>query len=153
MVQLERLRKLRKLRKQIKNVWMRDIFENREQFGAFETLSKELKEDPELFFRFMRMTPKRFEHLLSFAQPRIEKQDTNFRTARKPPVRLALTLRYLASGESQQSLSFSFRMRRTTLGQILSETSDAIFQSLKEPYIKCPNSPEDWKAISQKFEE
>ena len=35
----------------------------------------------------------------------------------------------------------------------MSETSDAIFQSLKEPYIKCPNSPEDWKVTSQTFEE
>ena len=112
-----------------------------------------LKKDRELFFRFMRMTPERFEHLLGLVQPRIEKQDTNFHRAIKPAARLALTLLNLGSEESQQSFSFSFRMGRTTVSQILSETSDAIFQSLKEPYIKCPNSPEDWKAISQKFEE
>ena len=99
------------------------------------------------------MTRERFEHLLGLVQPRIEKQDTNFHRTIKPAARLALTLRNLGSEESQQSFSFSFRMGRTTVSQILPETSDAIFQSLKEPYIKCPNSPEDWKAISQKFEE
>ena len=154
LLRLARLRKLRKLRrKQARSYWIRYIFRHREEFGVSSTLFEELKQDREYFFRFMRMTPERFDHLLSLVRPKIEKLDTNFRKAIRAETRLALTLRFLASGESQQSLSYSFRVGRTTVSQIVSETCAAIFDSLKEPYLKCPKSSEQWKAISQKFEE
>ena len=154
LLRLARLRKLRKLRrKQVRRYWIRDIFRRREECGACSTLFEELKQDREYFFRFMRMTPERFDHLLSLVRPKIEKQDTHLRKAIKAEARLALTLQFLASGESQQSLSYSFRIGRTTVSQIVSETCSAIFHSLKEPYLKCPKSPEDWKTIARKFEE
>ena len=54
LAKLARLRKLRQLRKKlIKSIWIRDSFENREQFGVFETLCKEQKKNRELFFRFI----------------------------------------------------------------------------------------------------
>ena len=53
------------------------------------------------------MTPNRFEHLLSLVGPIIQKKTTRFRTPISAPNRLALTLRYLATEESQQSISFS----------------------------------------------
>ena len=48
--------------------------------------------------------------------------------------RLAVTLHFLATGDSQQSLSFSFRMGKTTVSNIVTETSNAIYQVLKENY-------------------
>ena len=81
----------------------------------------------------MRMTPNRFEHLLSLVAPFIQKRTTRFREPISPPQRLALTLRYLATGESQQSLSFSY------FSKIVLETSIAIYKALKEPYLKPPS--------------
>lgn len=101
----------------------------------------------------MRMTPNRFEHLLSLVAPLIQKKNTRFREAISPPQRLALTLRYLATGESQQSLSFSYRVGRTTVSRIVSETSLAIYNALKDPYLKNPSSTEEWLSISLGFED
>ena len=65
------------------------------------------------YFRFFRMSPQRFDHLLTLVGPRIRKNDTNFKEAIPPAERLAITLRFLASGESQQSLAFLFRVGRS----------------------------------------
>ena len=155
LITLLRLRRIRNItrRKQRKRFWIRDIYKKREKFGAFNTLFEELKADREYFFRYLRMTPDRFGHLLSLVRPKIEKQNTNFRKSIPAESRLALTLRFLASGESQQSLSYSFRIGRTTVSKIVSETCVAISDSLKDMYLKPPTCPEDWKAISKEFEE
>ena len=55
------------------------------------------------------MTPNRFEHLVTLVAPLIEKRTTRFREPISASQRLALTLRFLATGESQQSLSFSLQ--------------------------------------------
>ena len=155
LIKLQRLRRISKIarRKQVRRFWVRDILKKREGFGTFHTLFEELKQDREYFFRFLRMTPERFDHLLGLVRTKIEKNDTNFRKAIKAEERLALTLRFLASGESQQSLSYSFRIGRTTVSNIITETCAAVFEALKEPYLKAPSSPEEWKAVSRKFEE
>ena len=67
--------------------------------------------------------------------------------------RLALTLRFLSTGDSQQSLSFSFRIGKATVNRIVAKTSDAIYEVLKEKYLSAPQTEEDWLKISQDFEE
>ena len=76
LITLSRLRRVRNLtkRKQRRRFWIRDIYKKREQFGTFNTLFEELKKDREYFFRYLRMTPDRFGHLLSLVRPRIEKK-------------------------------------------------------------------------------
>ena len=117
------------------------------------TLFEELKKDREYFFRYLQMTPDRFGHLLSLVRPWIEKQDTNVRKSIPAEARLALTLRFLAPGESQQSLSYSYHIGRATASNIVSETCEAIGDSLKDLYLKPPTCPEEWKTISKEFEE
>ena len=48
--------------------WVRDIFRERPIHGTFHTLFQTLLKDNEMFFRYHRMTPSRFEHLLSLIQ-------------------------------------------------------------------------------------
>ena len=55
------------------------------------------------------MSPKRFQHLLSMVKPLIEKKDTKCRKCILAAERLAFTLRFLATGDSQQSLTLSWR--------------------------------------------
>ena len=92
-------------------------------------------------FRYLRMTPERFEHLLSLVGPRITKTNTRMREAISAAERLTLTLRYLASGDDQQSLSFSYRIGRTTVSHIIKETLYAIWLALKDKYVGPLNSP------------
>lgn len=103
--------------------------------------------------RYFRMSPNRFQHLLGLVSPLISKKDTNMRKAITPEERLALTLRFLATGDSQQSLSFSFRIGKATLSRIIAETCDAIYEVLKDAYLSVPKTKDDWLKISQDFEE
>ena len=55
--------------------------------------------------------------------------------------RLTLTFRYLASGDDQQSLSFSYRFGRTTVSHIIKETLHAIWLALKDKYVSPDLNP------------
>ena len=97
------------------------------------------------------MSPERFDALLTMVQPWIEKKDTSFRQAITGDERLALTFRFLASGDSQQSLSFSYRIGKATVSKIVSETCEVIFDVLKKNYILTPRNAVDWLNISEEF--
>ena len=97
------------------------------------------------------MSPKRFDHLLGLVENSITKEDTNFRKAISAGDRLAVTLSFLASGESQQSLSFSYLIGKSTLSRIIRETCDAIFEALAGEYLHPPSSTEEWENIARDF--
>ena len=69
---------------------------------------------------------------------------THVREPISPSERLALTLRYLASGESQQFLSFAFRISRTAISNILADTWKKILKTLSDTYFRSPSSEIDW---------
>ena len=83
------------------------------------------------------MSSDAFDQLDQLLQPAIQKQNANFR-----PIcvkeRLAVTLRYLASGDSQQSLGWAHRIGKATISKIIKETTNAIWEVLKEVYLKPP---------------
>ena len=85
--------------------------------------------------------------------PTIQKQDTKFREAISSEERLVVTLRFLATGDAKQSISYSFRIGKTTLSHIISETCDAIYQCPKDTYLSPPTSKDDWLKIAAQFEE
>ncbi|GFR05039.1 hypothetical protein TNCT_440731, partial [Trichonephila clavata] len=53
--------------------------------------------------------------------PLIAKKDTNYRDSIQSKDRLALTLRHLATGDFMASLSYSFRIGRSTTSSIIRE--------------------------------
>lgn len=83
----------------------------------------------------MRMSSERFRHLLSLLKPKICKQDTALCRAIPPAERLALTLRFLATGDAQQSLGFSFQIGTSTVSKIVKETCDVIYKCFKDEYM------------------
>ena len=99
------------------------------------------------------MSPERFKHLLQLVGPKISKKDTRLRNAIPAAERLALTLRFLASGDSQKSLSFAFRIGTTTVSNIISETCIAIKESLCIKFLRPPRSQTDWLEIVKDFED
>ena len=83
--------------------WVKKIFQERKKYGLYHILTDEsLLFDKEYFFRFVRMTAQRFEHLLSLAAPHLQRTATKTREPISPAESLVLTLRFLASGDSQQ---------------------------------------------------
>ena len=59
------------------------------------------------FFGFLCMSPNRFHHLLELVKPMITIKNA-VRAPTPPEECLPFTLRFLASGESQTSLSYHF---------------------------------------------
>ena len=97
------------------------------------------------------MSPERFDHLLNLVGHFIQKKRCNSRASISPGERLTLTLRYLATGDSQQSQSFNFRVGRSTASMIIKDTCDAIWTALSPTYLKTPSSEEEWMAIAKEF--
>ena len=98
------------------------------------------------------MSKERFDHLLCLIREKIIKKDTSFRTAISAEERLVIALRYLSDGMSQHPLSYSFRVGRTTISNILKEVCTSIYERLAPIYMKAPSTEEDWKHISDDFE-
>ena len=75
------------------------------------------------------MSPDSFDVLLRHVEPHISKENTRFRESVPASTRLAVTLRYLASSKSQQSLSWSFHLGRTAVSKIVRGTCEAFGKS------------------------
>ena len=58
--------------------------------------------------------------------------------------RLAVTLRYLVSGDSQQSLGWAHRIGKRTISKVIKETTNTIWEVLKEVYLKPPQKVADF---------
>lgn len=125
----------------------------REQRGPFNTIFQELAlglEDSSGFAEYTRMPHHKFIELLSIICPSIQKKDTPMRMSIPPGERLALTLRYLATGESFQS-SFQFQIGKSTISESVMEICTSILYTSKEKYLKLPNSEEKWHEIAKMF--
>lgn len=98
----------------------------------------------------MRMSPERFDHLNSLTAPYLTKKCWN-RTPISAEHRLAITLRYLATGNSQCSESFNFRVGQSTMSMILREGCSAIWKVLSDHYIQLPQTHDQWKSVANEF--
>ena len=91
--------------------------------------------------------------VIALMEPLVTKEDTNYRKSISPAEHLALTIRFLATGESQISLSFSFWIGKSTVSKIIAENCDALHSVFFPPYVKPPLSNNVWTVISQDFED
>ncbi|CAC5416262.1 unnamed protein product [Mytilus coruscus] len=124
--------------KKVKRNWTKPWLTRRADLGVCQTLLKELSnEDSDSFRNFLRVSPQQFAYLLDMVKDSIKKSSTNMRTCITAEERLSLTLRYLATGESYRSLSYSFRIAPSTVCSIIPEVCDALYQALKDTYLKC----------------
>ncbi|KAJ8927900.1 hypothetical protein NQ314_019528 [Rhamnusium bicolor] len=77
----------------------------RQNLGASDRLLRELStEDSASFKNHLRMRKENFDDLLQHVTPYIEKINTLMRDALSAELKLQVTLRYLASGDSLKSL-------------------------------------------------
>ncbi|XP_055910884.1 uncharacterized protein LOC129945249 [Eupeodes corollae] len=141
-------------KKMCRRVWTKDWVARREQEGFYAKLMVELRtEEPELYRNFLRMDCKQFDHLLSLVAPHIQKQDTNMRRSISAGEGLALTLRYLATGENFRSLQYLFRIPATTISTTIPHVLDAIYKVLVDEYLQAPKTQEARNAIANDFNE
>ena len=130
--------------------YIRELNLTRTVKGEYTTLVKEMRQlDEERHFMYFRMSYRRFEELLQRVQEKIT-FPKNHRYPVSPDERLFLTLRYLATGDSQQTLAITFRLGKSTVSQIIYQTCEAIWDSLFSDFVRLPNR-QTWRNISEEF--
>lgn len=144
--------KRRRRRRSRRTCWTRSWLLRRPEYGQYEKLMGELaREDPTAFRNFQRVDQDLFQELLDRVGPRIKKQDTTYRPALSVGLRLAITLRYLATGDSYMSLQYGFRVANNTIAGIIPETCEAIIAEYADEVMRCPRTADQWKAVSDQF--
>ena len=105
--------------------------------GAYNMLVQELStEDAAAFKKFLWMHQTCFDKLLEMVKPQLQKQDTNMRKSIPAGEKLALTLRYLATGEFICSALFtSIMAKQASLGDRISPKASCCSQCRELFYI------------------
>ena len=93
----------------------------------------------------MRIPPAIFHELVYRLSPRFTKTTTNFRVPHSPGLKLAVTLRHLASGNSYHSFAYTFRVPHNAISNVVREVCQAIIEEYQEEVIVMPNTTEDWR--------
>jgi len=96
---------LKKKTRKPRRWWIKTVFANREVYSGsrllrdlkFQSVSGQYK-------NFTRMSPAEFQYLINLVGEQISKKDTIYRKAIPVQERLAITLRFLATGDSYVSL-------------------------------------------------
>ncbi|XP_017476804.1 PREDICTED: uncharacterized protein LOC108366840 [Rhagoletis zephyria] len=107
---------IRKKNREWTKVWR----EAKSEKGSFAFLTKELLiSDKASYKNYLRMTETQFNFLLSFIKEDLRKQDTIMWSAISPAEKLSLTLRFLATGETFQSLNFHSKISKAAISGII----------------------------------
>ncbi len=91
-----------------------------------------------------------FFELVKRLTPRIQKQDTWYRKALQPGLKVAVTLRHLATGDSYHSLMYNFRAHNT-ISSIVRSVCQAIIDEYVGEVIAAPTTEAEWLQIAELF--
>ncbi|XP_071645996.1 uncharacterized protein [Temnothorax longispinosus] len=129
--------------------WVRPVNRVRDAQGFYCNLVRELIDtDHEEFFGLFRMSPDQFHLLVVLLHPRLKKRSN--RTPLPTDLRVAVTLLYLAQGDTAKLKHAEFRIGTSTVYKVIHETCREIWNVL-QPYVLKVSSKEDWKTISDGF--
>lgn len=154
--------------------WVRNIFQNRQQYGdSYSLVDEMILSDRESFYNYTRMTYNQFEKLLSIVGPHITKY--SIRKSLPAKHRLLITLRqvviiceiqiyitktlkfilkcrFLATGMNYSSLSYAFRVSKSVVHNIIKETTEKIWITLHDEYLRTPDKTELSRIANKFFE-
>ncbi|KAL2096954.1 hypothetical protein ACEWY4_006161 [Coilia grayii] len=143
------LHRRRTRRRTQRRFWVHPIRQSRKVHGEFHRLVQELRFDDALFQQYFRLNKAEFDRLLTKLGPVLTR-----RTTSREPIgaaeRLAICLRYLATGDSFTTIGFSYRVGACTVGIIVEEVCRAIWGGLVDDFMPVPTK-QDWKCIAQGF--
>ncbi|KAH7720918.1 nuclease HARBI1-like protein [Aphelenchoides avenae] len=118
--------------------------------GEFHKLVPQLRDDPVRFKEYFRLKPEQFDLLLELLHNRLVKRSQ--RAPLSPEERLAITPRYLATGNSFRSLAFDFGVGVSTLHNVVADTTKAICTVLRPEYLRTPSTEAEWSQIAADFD-
>ena len=131
---------------------MNDLFLRREGYGFYSSLIPQLLQNKRFYLKkFLRIDETTFPPLVDILKPLLQKFSP-FRVPLSTEEKLAVTLRFMATGETYESLQFGFLMAANTICKIVPETCDAIIRLLGPIHLKTPTTANEWMKISNDFE-
>lgn len=140
----------RRQRRRPRAVWVRPWIGRRLELGLYTQLMVELRnEDPRAFHNFMRMPPAMFGELVDRLTPRLTKPMTNFRANLEPGLKVAVTLRHLASGAKYRDMQYAWRVPHNTISKVVREVCEAIVEEYLDEQMTCPATEHEWRQISE----
>ena len=130
---------------------MRPWLQRRVFLGQYDTLMNELRVEALGGFKaFLRMDAEVFTQILGRIEGRITKSSEG-RPPLMPGLKFAITLRFLATGNSYRSLAFDFRVAHNTISLFVPEVCDAIVEEFREEQFATPTTEAEWEQVSEKF--
>ncbi|XP_041347115.1 protein ALP1-like, partial [Gigantopelta aegis] len=126
--------------------WVHHINTKRHEYGEYHRLVRELQLDEDSFHQYFRMTREQFAQILYLVEPHICKQDTQLREAISARERLALCIRFLATGNSYNSFGAS------TIANIIPQVCAVLWDQLAGIYMEMPKDEDGWQIIAKNFE-
>ena len=120
--------------------------------GDYYHLLQELnREDRPGFENFVRIKPELFNEIMDRLTPIPSKQTISMRDPLSVGLKLTVTLRFLASGNSYTSLQYSFKVSKSAICKFVPVVCQAIIDVYKPEVLKCPKTPEEWNQVAEEF--
>ena len=89
--------------------------------------------------------------ILERVRGRLTKQHTFYREPLEPGLKLAVTLRHLASGSKYAEMKFWWRVPANTISVLVREVCQAILHEYLDEVMTPPSIPEAWREIAHQF--
>ncbi|XP_017025421.1 putative nuclease HARBI1 isoform X1 [Drosophila kikkawai] len=142
------------LAKSVIDLCEKDKRRRRQQQTAFKCPLRELLlGDEETFRAFHSMSTLSFRKLLRILRARLERQDSQITGSVPAEVRMHMTFRFLATGESFATLAGIFQLPKKRIKDIVAETLSSIVKRLKRTFLEIPRTEEQWLSIARDFQE
>ena len=134
-----------------RSCWVRPWLQRRVFLGQYDTLMNELQVEARGGFKaFLRMDADVFMQILGRIEGRITKS-SEARAPLLPGLKLAITLRFLATGNSYRSLAFDFRVAHNTISLFVPQVCDSIVEEFREEQFSTPTTEAEWEQVAEKF--
>lgn len=122
--------------------WMTQLYRDRALTRGPAFVRRLIEEEEDGHFQnFVRMSSVDFLFLLEAIREKISRIDTKLRKAISVEERLALTLRFLATGDSYSSLKYTFNISKQLISQVVPEVCKTIIETLIHHVKVCITSP------------
>ena len=133
----------------VRNIWVRDWIARRPQLGLYDRLMVELRnEDPVAFQNFMRMPPAMYDEMVQRLTPALTKETTNYRASLAPGLKVAITLRHLASGSKFCEMQYACRVTHNTIYLVVHEVCEAIVHEYAHEMLSPPDTEAQWRQLA-----
>ena len=89
-----------------------------------------------------------FDEIVDRLTPRMTKQTTNWRVPLESGLKVALTLRHLASGAKYKDMQYAWRVPHNTISLVVREVCDAIVDEYLDEQMSPPTIEQGWQQLA-----